>query len=50
MELDGLFPLAAPVEARGAAATGVAAAALAAPTVDSPLPVRMRPAGLDELG
>ena len=48
MELDGLFPLTAPGgwhRSRPAAGS----AGFARPAADSPLPVRMRPASLDEL-
>jgi putative ATPase len=41
MEVDGLFPLTQPAAAPAAGFT--------APRADSPLPVRMRPAGIDEL-
>jgi len=48
MESDGLFSLVDP--GGGPPATpGAGAAGLTAPTPDSPLPVRMRPASLDEL-
>jgi putative ATPase len=47
MEPDGLFPLTAP---GGPAPSGSAASAgFGTPAADSPLPVRMRPATLDEL-
>jgi putative ATPase len=53
MELDGLFPLAPPGGAHTAPAagdqTGTSGAAFTAVRADSPLPVRMRPAVLDEL-
>jgi putative ATPase len=45
MELDGLFPLTAP----GGARAGDRSPGFTAPAADSPLPVRMRPATLDEL-
>jgi putative ATPase len=44
MELDGLFPLNQPAGVRTESPAG-----FAAPSFDSPLPVRMRPASLDEL-
>jgi len=47
MEPDGLFPLTAP---GGPAPSGAAASAgFGTPAADSPMPVRMRPATLDEL-
>jgi putative ATPase len=49
MELDGLFPLTQPGGSRTAAPAGAGTAGFTAPTGDSPLPVRMRPAGIDEL-
>ena len=49
MELDGLFPLTQPGGTRTAAPAGAGTAGFAAPSADSPLPVRMRPAGIDEL-
>ncbi|MBG0566195.1 replication-associated recombination protein A [Actinoplanes aureus] len=48
METDGLFSLAQP-DVRSAAPTGAGPAGFAAPAADAPLPVRMRPASLDEL-
>ena len=45
MESDGLFPLAAP----GGPPAAAWSAGFAPPSGDSPLPVRMRPASLDEL-
>jgi putative ATPase len=51
MESDGLFVLAEPAGVRTAPAAGAVdgAAGFTAPRPDSPLPVRMRPATLDEL-
>jgi putative ATPase len=56
MGSDGLFPLAdpsgartAPARSAGAGLVGVAGQSLAPAAADSPLPVRMRPATLDEL-
>jgi len=48
METDGLFPLAA-TGVRTAPAGGGATGGFTPPGADSPLPVRMRPASLDEL-
>ncbi|WP_173058095.1 replication-associated recombination protein A [Phytohabitans houttuyneae] len=48
METDGLFPLTA-TGARGAPVGGGATGGFTPPGADSPLPVRMRPATLDEL-
>jgi putative ATPase len=48
MELDGLFPL-QPGGVGTAAPAGSPSAGFTAPTADSPLPVRMRPAAIDEL-
>ncbi|BCB74246.1 replication-associated recombination protein A [Phytohabitans flavus] len=48
METDGLFPLAA-TGVRTAPPGGGAAGGFTPPGADSPLPVRMRPASLDEL-
>jgi putative ATPase len=45
METDGLFSLASP----GGVQVASSAAAFTPPSADSPLPVRMRPASLDEL-
>src|SRR4029453_7250012 len=45
MESDGLFSLTAP----GGPPAAAGSAGFAAPAADSPLPVRMRPASLDEL-
>jgi putative ATPase len=45
MDTDGLFPLTPP----GGTQTTSPAAGFTAPSADSPLPVRMRPAHLDEL-
>jgi putative ATPase len=45
MELDGLFPLTEP----GGAQSAARSAGFLTPTADSPLPVRMRPATIDEL-
>jgi putative ATPase len=45
MEMDGLFSLASP----GGAHSAPPDAVFSTPSADSPLPVRMRPAGLDEL-
>jgi putative ATPase len=45
MEMDGLFSLAQP----GGVQVASPAGAFTAPSADSPLPVRMRPAGIDEL-
>jgi putative ATPase len=47
METDGLFSLAQPGGVP--TASPAVAGAFSAPSADSPLPVRMRPAGLDEL-
>ena len=49
MELDGLFPLNQPGGVRTAGPAGAESAGFAKAGKDSPLPVRMRPAGLDEL-
>jgi putative ATPase len=50
METDGLFSLTPPGDASPPAFTAPSAApAFTAPSADSPLPVRMRPASLDEL-
>jgi putative ATPase len=49
MELDGLFDLARPGGVHTAPHAGGEAAGLSVPTADSPLPVRMRPASLEEL-
>lgn len=49
MEFDGLFPLTPPGGVRTAAPAGPGSAAFTAPAADSPLPVRMRPASIDEL-
>ncbi|WP_412736187.1 replication-associated recombination protein A [Krasilnikovia sp. MM14-A1259] len=49
MESDGLFPLTGPGGVRTAAPAGAEPIGFTAPTRDSPLPVRMRPAGIDEL-
>jgi putative ATPase len=49
MELDGLFPLTQPGGSRTAAPAGAGTAGFTAPSGDSPLPVRMRPTGIDEL-
>jgi putative ATPase len=49
MEPDALFPLAGSGGVRTAPAAGGAADGFAAPRADSPLPVRMRPASIDEL-
>ncbi|GAB3982930.1 replication-associated recombination protein A [Plantactinospora veratri] len=48
MESDGLFSLVDPAGGRSAPA-GTAADGFTVPSADSPLPVRMRPASLDEL-
>ncbi|WP_199513531.1 replication-associated recombination protein A [Nucisporomicrobium flavum] len=48
MDFDGLFPLDRPGGVR-TASPGGAESGLTRPTADSPLPVRMRPAGIDEL-
>ncbi|HEX5202630.1 MAG TPA: replication-associated recombination protein A [Actinoplanes sp.] len=45
MEMDGLFSLTRP----GGVQVAASASAFTPPSADSPLPVRMRPAGLDEL-
>jgi putative ATPase len=45
MEMDGLFSLTRP----GGVQVAAPASAFTPPSADSPLPVRMRPAGLDEL-
>ncbi|GLY07478.1 replication-associated recombination protein A [Actinoplanes sp. NBRC 101535] len=47
METDGLFSLASPGDR--VAPTGAEASGFGAPAADAPLPVRMRPVGLDEL-
>src|SRR3954451_2094978 len=50
MELDGLFPLTEPGGTRVAPPAGPGATAgFSPPSADSPLPVRMRPANIDEL-
>jgi len=49
MELDGLFPITQPGGPRTAAPAGAGTAGFTAPSADSPLPVRMRPASIDEL-
>ncbi len=49
MELDGLFSLTGPGGGHATPSAGAGAASFTAPSADSPLPVRMRPAGLDEL-
>jgi putative ATPase len=49
MELDGLFSLTGPGGGHATPSAGAGAAGFTAPSADSPLPVRMRPAGLDEL-
>ncbi|MCI4065436.1 replication-associated recombination protein A [Micromonospora sp. R77] len=49
MESDALFTLGGPAGAPGAAAGPAGVDGLTAPGEDSPLPVRMRPASLDEL-
>src|SRR3712207_5008205 len=49
MELDGLFPLAGPGGVRTALPGQREPAGFTVPGADSPLPVRMRPASLDEL-
>jgi putative ATPase len=49
MELDGLFSLNQPGGVSTAASAGVPSAGFAAPSADSPLPVRMRPTSIDEL-
>jgi putative ATPase len=49
MEFDGLFPLNEPGGVRTAPPAGAESAGFTAWSEDSPLPVRMRPAGLDEL-
>jgi putative ATPase len=48
MDTDGLFSL-APPDVRSPASTSAEAAGFAAPAADAPLPVRMRPASIDEL-
>ncbi|MEV6596012.1 replication-associated recombination protein A [Actinoplanes sp. NPDC051346] len=48
MEFDGLFPLTGPGGIRTESPAG-AESGFTRPAPDSPLPVRMRPAGLDEL-
>jgi putative ATPase len=48
MDTDGLFSLASP-DPRPAAPGGAATAGFGRPADDAPLPVRMRPASLDEL-
>ncbi|MEV4706963.1 replication-associated recombination protein A [Actinoplanes sp. NPDC049316] len=48
MDFDGLFPLDRPGGVRTASPAG-AESGLTRATADSPLPVRMRPAGIDEL-
>lgn len=49
MEFDGLFPLTEPGGIRTAPPAGAESAGFTTWSADSPLPVRMRPAGLDEL-
>jgi putative ATPase len=49
MEFDGLFPLNEPGGVRTAQPVGAESAGFTTWSADSPLPVRMRPAGLDEL-
>jgi len=49
MEFDGLFPLTTPGGVGTAAPAGPGPAGFTAPGADSPLPVRMRPASIDEL-
>jgi putative ATPase len=49
MEFDGLFPLTEPGGVRTAPPAGAESAGFSTWSEDSPLPVRMRPAGLDEL-
>jgi putative ATPase len=50
MELDGLFPLTQPGGTQVAPPAGSGTAGgFTPPSADSPLPVRMRPAGIDEL-
>jgi putative ATPase len=49
MEFDGLFPLNEPGGLRTAPPAGAESAGFTTWSEDSPLPVRMRPAGLDEL-
>ncbi|MEU8235925.1 AAA family ATPase [Actinoplanes sp. NPDC048967] len=49
MEFDGLFPLTEPGGVRTASPAGAASAGFTAWSEDSPLPVRMRPASIDEL-
>ncbi|RZU48975.1 putative ATPase [Krasilnikovia cinnamomea] len=49
MESDGLFPLTGPGAVRTAAPAGAEPVGFTAPGPDSPLPVRMRPASIDEL-
>jgi putative ATPase len=49
MEFDGLFPLTTPGGVGVAAPAGPGPAGFTAPGADSPLPVRMRPASIDEL-
>ena len=49
MEFDGLFPLTEPGGVRTAPPAGAASAGFTTWSEDSPLPVRMRPASIDEL-